>query len=128
MKPVVIDTSVWRRHFSGKLKPEQLRWMNGLLDEDGAVLLHPWVIGELVLGGLSSKEEGLLELLPAATELSQADVLGFVRYRKLVRKGIGWVDAQLLASTLTDSAQLWAIDGSLEGAADELKVGFHGPD
>jgi hypothetical protein len=100
--------------------------MSALLDEDGAVLLHPWVIGELVLGGLSEKEEAVLKYVPRATEVSNEDMIRFVRTRKIVRRGIGWVDAQLVASALIDAALLWAIDEPLESVASELKIAFAG--
>jgi len=126
LNQVLVDTSVWRRHFSGKLTQEQARWFSTLLDEDGAVLTHPWVIGELVLGGLGAKEEALLQLVPCANEVANPDLLGFIRHRRLAQRGIGWVDAQLLACALTHSALLWAIDKDLEAVAGELKVRFLG--
>jgi predicted nucleic acid-binding protein len=126
VKQVLVDTSVWRRHFAGRLSTEHARWFTGLLDEDGAVLTHPWVIGELVLGGLSAKEEALLHLLPSANEVENPDLLGFIRHRRLAQRGIGWVDAQLLACALTHSASLWTTDKNLEGAADTLNVRFEG--
>lgn len=126
MNPVLVDTSVWRRHFSGKLSHDHARWFAGLLDEAGVVLIHPWVIGELVLGGLSAKEESLLHLIPSATEVADSDLLGFIRHRRLAQRGIGWVDAQLLACALTHSALLWTTDKNLDGVADELSVRFQG--
>ncbi len=121
MKPVLVDTSVWRRYFSGSTSVRQL---GELLDEDGAVLLHPFVIGELVLGGLSPREEKLFARLPDAAVVAHEEVLDFVRRRRLTRRGIGWVDAHLLASTLTSSAVLWSIDADLRLAAADLAVGF----
>ena len=44
MKPVMVDAPVWRRSFSGV--PSVL---GALLDEDGAVLVHPFIVGELVI-------------------------------------------------------------------------------
>ena len=48
--------------------------------------------GELVLGGLSAREESLFGRLPSATVLAHEEVLEFVRRRKLARRGIGWID------------------------------------
>ena len=121
MKPVLVDTSVWRKYFSGA---SAARSLGDLLDEDGAVLVHPFVIGEMVLGGLSTSEEGLIGRLPAADLVPHEDVLELVRRRRLARRGIGWVDAHLLASALTSSAELWAMDADLEAAAADLRVGF----
>ena len=121
MKPVLVDTSVWRKYFSGA---EAARDLGGLLDEDGAVLVHPFVIGEMVLGGLSTREEGLFGRLPNADLVAHEEVLELVRRRRLARRGIGWVDAHLLASALVSSAELWAMDADLEAAAAHLGVRF----
>jgi hypothetical protein len=121
MKPVLVDTSVWRRFFSGAAS---VRHLGDLLDEDGAVLVHPFIVGEMVLGGLSTREEGLLGRLPSAGMVPHEEVLRFVRRRRLTRRGIGWVDAHLLASALTSSAVLWSIDGDLSAAAADLGMGF----
>lgn len=126
MKRILVDTSVWRRHFAGRLTGEQAGWFTTLLDEDGALLVHPWVIGELVLGGLSASEEALLRLVPSAEQIADVDLLGFIRHWQLAQRGIGWVDVQLLACAITHSALLWATDKSLEAASDRLKVKFHG--
>ena len=121
MKPVLVDTSVWRRYFSGTAT---VRPLGGLLDEDGAVLVHPFIIGELVLGGLSTRQEGLFARLPSADVVPHEEVLAFVRRRRLVRRGIGWVDAHLLASALTSSADLWTVDADLSAAAADLSLEF----
>jgi hypothetical protein len=52
------------------------------------------------------------------------EVLDFVRRRRLMRRGIGWVDAHLLASALTSSALLWTVDADLSAAAADLSVDF----
>ena len=128
MSRVLVDTSVWRRHFSGKLSQEHGRWFTSLLDDDGTLLIHPWIIGELVLGGISPREEGLLSHLTPASEVADADLLGFIRHRRLAQRGIGWVDAQLLACSLTHAARLWTIDKDLDAVADELEIRFQGFD
>jgi predicted nucleic acid-binding protein len=121
VKPVLVDTSVWRRYFAGS---PQVRRLAGLLDEDGVVLVHPFVVGEMVLGGLSVREESLFARLPVAGVVAHGEVLEMVRRRRLARRGIGWVDAHLLASALTAAAALWTADADLRAAADELGVGF----
>ena len=119
MKPVLVDTSVWRRYFSGTAS---VRGLGDLLDEDGAVLVHPFIIGEMVLGGLSAREEQLFARLPSAGVVRHEEVLGLVRRRRLARRGIGWVDAHLLASALTSSAVLWSVDADLSGVAADLGI------
>jgi len=119
MKPVLVDTSVWRRYFSGTASA---RGLGDLLDEDGAVLVHPFIIGEMVLGGLSVREQHLFVRLPSAGVVPHAEVLELVRRRRLARRGIGWVDAHLLASALTSSAVLWSVDANLSTVAGELGI------
>lgn len=121
MNGVLVDTSVWRRHFSGV---SAVRGLGDLLDEDGAVLCHPFVLGELALGGLSMREVELFARLPSVAVLPDSEVLAFVQKRRLARRGIGWVDAHLLASALTASASLWSLDAALAKIAHELGVGF----
>jgi predicted nucleic acid-binding protein len=124
VKPVLVDTSVWRRYFSGG--PSALR-LGDLLDEDGGVLIHPFVLGELVLGGLSAREERLFDRLPGAELVPHEDVMTLVRHRRLPGRGIGWVGAHLLASALTSQAELWTLDGDLAAAAADLSVSFRSP-
>ena len=124
MNPVLVDTSVWRRYFGGTASVKRL---GELLDEDGAVLVHPFVIGEMVLGGLSAREEALFGRLPSAALVRHEEVLEFVRRRRLMRRGIGWVDVHLLASALTSRATLWSTDRDLSAVAAELKVDFRVP-
>jgi predicted nucleic acid-binding protein len=121
MKRTVVDTSVWRAFFSGRGSASRL---GDLLEESGVVLLHPLVIGELVLGGLSPAEERLLQRLPQAEPSGYANVLAAIRRYKLARRGIGWVDAELVTSALRCRAQLWTLDRSLSSVADELGVAF----
>jgi len=121
LTPVIVDTSVWRRYFSGA---PAARRLGPLLDEEGGVLVHPFIMGELVLGGLSMREEALFARLPFAAVVPHEEVLDFVRRRRLARSGIGWVDAHLLASALTTPALLWSLDSGLASAAANLEVGF----
>jgi predicted nucleic acid-binding protein len=121
VNPVLVDTSVWRRYFSGIASVRQL---GEFLDEDGAVLIHPFILGELVLGGLSTREEALFVRLPRTRVVRDEEVLELVRRRRLMRRGIGWVDAHLLASALLSSAVLWSIDADLSAAAANLSVDY----
>jgi hypothetical protein len=121
LTPVLVDTSVWRRYFTGA---PAVSTLGDLLDEDGAVLVHPFIVGELVLGGLSAKEESLFARLPSATLVPHDEVLAFVRRRRLARRGIGWVDAHLLASALASGGALWSVDNPLSAAAADLGVGY----
>ena len=124
MSMVLVDTSVWRHFFAGRSSAADKAALEALLDEDGALLLHVAVIGELVLGGVSSRQEALLSSLPQAPSVADGEVMLFIRHRKLERRGIGWVDAELLASALVAGAELWSVDRALSAVADELGVAF----
>jgi predicted nucleic acid-binding protein len=121
MKPVLIDTSVWRRFFAGS---PAFKGLAALLDEDGMVLVHPFILGELVMGGMSGREEEMFRRLPVVARLDDEEVLAMVKRRGLTRRGIGWVDAHLLASALVSSAVVWSADKDLAAAADDLGAGF----
>jgi hypothetical protein len=96
-----------------------------LLD-NGAVLAHPWVTGELALGNLTHRDEviGLLRGLPQATLAGDDEVMGLIVRERLPGTGIGYVDAQLLAATrLTADTRLWTKDKRLASVAARLGLG-----
>ena len=73
---------------------------------------------------------GLLQDLPAAVAAEGAEVLGFVERHGLHGRGIGWVDAHLLAAVaLTDGASLWTRDERLRAASQGagLRLAGGGP-
>lgn len=116
---VLADTSIWVDHF----RRADARLI-GLLDR-GDIVTHPFVVGELLLGGVP-KTSGMLDdlnTLPKATIASNDEVLDFIVKRKLSGLGIGYVDAHLLASTmLTVEASMWTHDKRLLSAAQSLKL------
>nr|WP_206051684.1 VapC toxin family PIN domain ribonuclease [Nocardioides ferulae] len=94
----------------------------------GRVLMHPAVRGELALGTLADRTEvlHLLGQLPAATAATDSEVLALVEAAGLWGRGVGWVDAHLLASVrLTPHAGLWTRDRRLRTAADDCGVPVH---
>ena len=121
MRPVLVDTSVWRYFFAGRATARPLAT---LLEEEGIVLVHPLVVGELVLGGLSSDQERLLQRLPTVERVPYEEVLSFIKRRRLARRGIGWVDAEIIASGLTSGAEVWSFDGAVATVAGELGAAF----
>ena len=115
---ILVDTSVWIEHlWKGS---ERLRSL--LYDEQ--VLCHPLVVGELACGTLSNRQEILstLRALPEARVAEQEEVLRFLEARRLYGRGLGWVDAHLLASTLLTECRLWTLDQPLRKAAAGLHV------
>jgi predicted nucleic acid-binding protein len=114
---ILVDTSIWVDH---------LRAGNAMLAElleAGMVLTHPFVIGELSLGALRQRVAVLSALadLPSAIVAADAEVLGFIDRHALFGRGVGYVDAHLLAATrLTAGAGLWTNDRRLNAVADAL--------
>jgi len=115
---ILVDTSIWIDHL--RVGDPVLR---RLLDE-GRVLGHPWVIGELALGHLAQRVEilGLLHSLPAGLVADPDEMLVFIDRHRLMGRGIGHVDAQLLAASRLAAASLWARDKRLAAIATELGV------
>lgn len=111
---ILADTSIWIDHF---------RKSDGVfaaLLNSGMVLTHPFVIGELALGNLRQRETILEALadLPAATVATDLEVLRLIEVKALYGRGIGFVDAHLLAAVLlTHGAELYTNDKRLQGAA-----------
>ena len=68
--------------------------------EEGLVLSHPFVIGELACGTIRQRAAFLadLERLPRAVVAAHDEVMGLVERYRLAGSGIGWVDAHLLAA------------------------------
>lgn len=121
---IVIDSCVWidhLRHGSGHLVE--------LLSEQRAVH-HPCVIAELALGSLARRQHfiALLGALPVIEPVSDSDLLSAIDEHALHGTGIGYVDAQLIASTLaTAGASLWSSDKRLTAQAERLGCAYQGP-
>ena len=115
---ILVDTSVWVDHL--RRGNERL----AALLEDELVLVHPHVIGELLLGQLRQRD-ALSDLmnLPLANVASDEEVLHFIKQERLFGIGIGYVDSHLLAATrLTAGATLWSRDRRLQAAAEKLAL------
>jgi predicted nucleic acid-binding protein len=114
---IVVDTSVWVEHLH--VGNEELA---GLLN-GGEVLGHPFVIGELALGNLRPRNPFLSDLrdLPQAIVAEDEEVLRLIDRHALFGRGIGYVDAHLLAATrLTVGSKLWTRDRRLHTVAAQL--------
>jgi len=118
---ILADTSVWVAHFR-----ESVPLLKELLI-DNRVLIHPWVIGELACGRLPRRPQVLrwLRRIPAAEVAHDAEVLTLIEDKRLWGTGIGWVDAQLLASALITNCEVWTRDERLHAAAKKLGLAFH---
>ena len=114
---ILVDTSVWVDHL--RVGSEKLiALLNG-----GEVLGHPFVMGELALGNLRGQDIFLTALgaLPQVVVASDEEVLHLIDRQTLFGRGIGYVDAHLLAAArLTAGTRLWTRDRRLQAVATHL--------
>ncbi|HEV3331914.1 MAG TPA: PIN domain-containing protein [Bryobacteraceae bacterium] len=115
---VLADTSVWIEHFR-RGTPRLADHLN-----DGLVVMHPFVSGELACGNLKNRLVVLsdLQTLQEAKLASNPEVLQLVESRKLWGRGLGWIDAHLLASAMLSNCRLWTLDKRLKQVATGMGV------
>jgi predicted nucleic acid-binding protein len=116
---ILVDTSVWIDHL--RSGDENL----GALLNRSEVLMHPFVLGELACGNLANRDEvlGLLKDLPRSPVATDNEVLIYIEQQTLMGRGIGYIDAYLLASVaLEGAARLWTRDKRLHAVADALSL------
>ncbi len=120
---ILIDTSIWIDHF----RVPEGGVLTLLAAED--VLVHPFVIGEVMLGNMRGRQQiaAMMRLLPAAEVASYEEILSFITVNRLGGTGIGYVDAHLLAAIkLTTGSRLWSRDKRLARVAEELGIAYGG--
>lgn len=117
---ILVDTSIWVAHLRGLA---EARALPDMLHEE-RVVLHPFVLGELVLGGADAEVRALLSALSHCEMASEREVHHLVEADSLVRSGIGWVDAHLLAACRLGGLRLWTADRSLADQARYLRVAW----
>lgn len=118
---ILVDTSVWVDH----LRRSDAQLVDLL--QRAQVLMHPFVVGEMACGSLADRPAvlELLQDLPTALVAESDEVLVFIEHQALHGKGIGYLDAHLLASVaLTGRTQLWTRDKRLLNAAESLGCAF----
>ena len=118
---ILADTSIWVDHLS-----RGTRGLAALLDQE-QIEMHPYVIGELACGDIRNRKQilDLLTTLPPAAVASDGEALAMIESRKLMGRGLGWVDVHLLASVVLSGSRIWSRDRQLAAAAEELKVKFN---
>lgn len=114
---ILVDSSVWIDHLRTR-NPElvaQLEW--------GQVVTHPAVLGELACGTFRDRGKflSLMQQLPQIMEAEHEEVMTLIERHRLMGKGIGWIDAHLLASAILSNARLWTLDKRL--AEIERRIG-----
>lgn len=116
---VLADTSVWIEHFRRREPTLALRL------SEGAVMMHPFVSGELACGNLKDRTAVLSDLraLPSVLVASDNETLRLIEDRRLWGRGLGWIDVHLLAAALLSNCRFWTFDTRLARAAAELGAG-----
>ena len=116
---ILVDSSVWIRHMQQR---------NDTLSEyleAPQVLMHPMVLGELACGMFAKREERftLWHGLPQIDDHPHSAVVDWIESERLMGRGIGFIDAHLLYSTLHRSeTRLWTADKRLETLAVRFGV------
>jgi predicted nucleic acid-binding protein len=118
---ILVDSSIWIDHFRSPLSGLEL------LLRHRRVLGHPAVRGEVAMGSLKDRLSKLaaLDQLPMAEQASDAEVFRAIEDNRWFSRGIGFIDAHLLASAMTTpDTRLWTVDSQLAEIADEHRVLF----
>ena len=116
---ILADTSIWIDHL--RLGNKELRKHL----QDGNVVIHPFVIAELALGSLQERTQtlALLDLLPQVRVAQLNEVRLTIEARSLYSRGIGLIDAHLIASVLINPPTLlWTRDKQLRKLAEGLGI------
>ena len=116
---ILADTSVWIDHLrAGDLQMQEL-----LAGEQ--IIIHPMIVAELGLGQLRRRARTLAELdgLLEVKTAQLSEVRRMIEVRRFYGKGIGLIDAHLVASCLiTPGTQLWTRDAALKGVAKTVGI------
>ncbi len=116
---ILVDTSIWIDHLARGNDRLAI-----LLDRDD-VLMHPFILGELAVGTLGDRKAILsfLNGLALAEVAEDDEVMAFIETKSLFGRGIGYVDAHLLASArLSEGTSFWTRDKRLQVAAERLGI------
>lgn len=120
MEKILVDTSVWVQHFrAGNQHLEDLL-------QEGQVVTHSFIIGELACGNIKNRAEilSLLQSLPITPNLSPEEFLFFIEHHQLMGTGLGFVDVHLLASAKFADTPLWTLDKKLNSASHTLGIRY----
>ena len=117
---VLVDTSVWVAHLrDGNIGLEKLL-------NDGHVISHLFIVGEIACGNLKNRAEILsfLYTLPMAIHAEHEEVMNFIESHLLMGKGLGYIDMHLLASALLTKVPMWTLDKRLNEASSVLGLAY----
>ena len=120
---ILADTSVWVDH----LRASDAELERRLLASE--IVCHPFVVAEIALGSLKDRAVvlGLLDGLQRTPVAQTNEVRQMVEARQIYARGIGFVDAALLATCLlAPGTRLWTRDKRLNAVATDLDLAFAG--
>ncbi len=117
---ILVDTSVWVAHLrDGTIGLEEAL-------NEGDVVCHPFIVGELACGNLRNRSEilSLLKALPMAVHAEHEEVIQFIEIHRLMGKGLGYIDMHLLASAILTKVSLWTLDKKLNEVASKMGIAY----
>lgn len=118
MNHTLVDTSVWIDFFrSGNSKLDHLL-------EEGNIILHPFIFGELVCGNFKNRETvlSLLENLPCCKPAQHNEVVHFIESNQFFGRGAGWIDFHLLVAAKLNNLEIFSLDKKLQSLSREIGV------
>lgn len=117
---VLVDTSVWVAHLQ-----KGIVGLETLLNE-GDVICHPFIVGELACGNLKNRVEilSLLQTLPMAIHAEHEEVMHLIENYSLMGKGLGYIDIHLLASAMLTKVPVWTLDKKLSMISSKLGLEY----
>ena len=121
---ILADSSVWINHLI-----DDDPHLVSLLDDD-QILIHPMVIGELACGNMRDRDDvmRMLRRLPGIPTATHDEVMFFIERHRFMGRGIGFIDAHLLAAAVMSApTQLWTKDRRLMALATQLGVAYGQP-
>ncbi len=117
---VLVDTSVWVSHLrDGNVGLEKLL-------NDGEVVCHPFIVGELACGNLKNRHEVLsyLQSLTMTILAEDGETLKFIENNQLMGKGLGYIDVHLIASAVLTDVRLWTLDKTLDKVTKKIGINY----
>jgi predicted nucleic acid-binding protein len=121
---ILADTTIWIDHLNHGDPELQRRLLRS------EILMHPFVAGELALGPLPDRKKTSLYLdsLPRVRVVQQSEVRHMIEAHNLHNRGIGLIDAHLIAAVLLNpGTELWTRDGNLRKIAARLRIAANLP-
>ena len=117
---ILVDTSVWIDHFHHS--DEGLKEL--LLSNQ--VCIHPFVLGELSCGTIRNRKEvfSLFRTLRSIDLVLDEEAFILIEERKLLGRGLGFIDIHILASALVHHVPIWTRDRSLCRVAGQLGISY----